>query len=163
MVECHWTIWLYAPEVIELLLSRTETRDGRPCHVSGLHIAALTIRGARHALISHLVVGSCAGKCESTVDALFKHGCDCRDICHEYASQQAMSFTALSIMLSTSTEQFPDSHVILVGESLGWSDHSRPNFMRQLDKRTCSQQKSTAMVINSTGVFFMTLNHIVVE
>ncbi|KAJ7828400.1 hypothetical protein B0H13DRAFT_2289997 [Mycena leptocephala] len=88
----------------------------------------LTIRGARHALISHLVVGSCAGKCDAIMSAIVEHECHCRDICHEFVSQQAMAFTALSTLLSASPDHFPDSHVVLVG---GGGLISQANFMRQ--------------------------------
>jgi hypothetical protein len=113
----------------------------------------LTIRGARHALISHLVVGSCAGKCDAIASVIVEHECYCRNICHEFASQQAMAFTTLSTLLSASPDHFPDSHVVLVGESLGWSDHSRANFMRQLDIRRRALLKEHASANTARTLF----------
>jgi hypothetical protein len=88
----------------------------------------LTIRGARHAIISHLISGACTGLCPSPGDASSKHKCLCVQTVGTFDSPQSMSFHVVSTLLSASADRFPDTHATLVAESLGLSDPSRSLF-----------------------------------
>ncbi|KAJ7083914.1 hypothetical protein C8R43DRAFT_965325 [Mycena crocata] len=61
----------------------------------------LTISGARHALIAHILSGSCIGSCDPLVPA---------------------AHISLSVLLSGPTDMLPDTHVTVVSQCFGWSD-----------------------------------------
>jgi hypothetical protein len=97
------------------------------------HIAKpqdLTIGGARHALLAHLLTGVCIATC----DPAFKkdHACRCKHYCSLY---QAQSFAVLSILISASEEHLPDSAPNLTAECLGLETDERSVILRELNLR----------------------------
>ncbi|KAJ7932934.1 hypothetical protein B0H13DRAFT_1856545 [Mycena leptocephala] len=55
----------------------------------------LTIRGARHALLAHLLTGACIATCDSAFQNV--QYCQCKENCSLYPTQQAQSFALLSV------------------------------------------------------------------
>ncbi|KAJ7134935.1 hypothetical protein C8R43DRAFT_956165 [Mycena crocata] len=73
-----------------------------------------TISGARHALIAHILSGSCIGSCDPLVPA---------------------AHISLSVLLSAPTDMLPDTHVAVVSQCFGWSDDTREHLFEQLSSR----------------------------
>jgi hypothetical protein len=100
------------------------------------HIACppkLTIRSGHHSIISHLISGACTGLCQSPGDASSKHKCLCVQTVGTFDSPQFMSFNVVSTLLSASADRFPDTHAMLVAESLGLSDTSQSRLFQHLN------------------------------
>ncbi|KAJ7903272.1 hypothetical protein B0H13DRAFT_1882121 [Mycena leptocephala] len=93
----------------------------------------LTIAGARHALLAHLLTGVCIATC----DPAFRkdHSCRCKHYCSLYSTQQAQSFAVLSILISASEDRLPDFALNLTAECLGLEADERSVILRELNHR----------------------------
>jgi hypothetical protein len=67
----------------------------------------LTVGGARHAIISHLITGSCVASCESPQHSSDKRKCLCADTRGVFESSQAMSHHVLSVLTDSLTAMSP--------------------------------------------------------
>lgn len=118
------------------------------------HIAIppkLTIRGARHAMLSHLIAGTCAGSIEHTASTT--HKCKCALTRGIFDSQQSMSFSVISTLLSSSLERLPDTHVALVAEALGLTEFTRSHLNQHLHSRRNSLVSQHAVTYPARLVF----------
>jgi hypothetical protein len=128
--------------VSSFLLSETENvftaSGGRIVNFLTMHhlprTENMTVRTARHALLSHILTGGCVAACGHPSDAV-KHSCKCRRMQTTFPTANAMSFHALSVLLSASEDRFPDEHVATVATCLGLEDTSRYALNSHLSTR----------------------------
>jgi hypothetical protein len=76
----------------------------------------LTIRGARYAMVTHLIAGTSTGSSKIPASTTFK--CKCKQTRGIFDSQQ----------LPASLERLPDAHITLVAETLVLSERTRSNL-----------------------------------
>ncbi|KAJ7117321.1 hypothetical protein C8R43DRAFT_960622 [Mycena crocata] len=111
----------------------------------------LTISGARHALLTHFLSGSCVGSCDPLLSV--GHTCKCLVFCSQYSTQQTMSFAALSVVLSASGDTLPDAHVTILSQCFGWSDDSRGHLVDRLASRRRTLVEKQSVSVSARTVF----------
>ncbi|KAJ7933884.1 hypothetical protein B0H13DRAFT_1855739 [Mycena leptocephala] len=100
----------------------------------------LTIAGARHALLSHLITGACIATCDPAFNE--DHSCTCKQLCSVYPSQQAMSFAIISIILSASEDRLTDTGIEIIAGCMGWDTNDRSVVLtRMIERRLFLVQK----------------------
>ncbi|KAJ7496416.1 hypothetical protein FB451DRAFT_1162567 [Mycena latifolia] len=106
--------------------------------------------GARQALLCHLLSGACVGASASISRS--KHACQCDKLFDAFSTGQAMSFAALSLLLSSSADRLPDLPVQILSKSFGWAEFSRETVLRELSLRRNSLVVQHATVHSAVTV-----------
>jgi hypothetical protein len=88
---------------------------------------------ARHAILCHLLTGSCVNTCDP--EDAERHTCHCHQFGTVFPSSQAMTFSVLSLLISASDDRLPDIRVEAVTSCLGLTYSSRIDFQQHLGRK----------------------------